>query len=196
MNIFLPPAPHSANFFDTVRGRLNDLPTEALNYPGYGGEPRASEATIETYAAALSPKIPKGTPLVGFHTGCLVATEIALQKPGVGQLILVDVPFFDLPTRKRHAAGLDPDDPAQDAFRAAFAYATGEAMHRLDHPVTMVATNSPLLEPTRRAASLVENCRLLTRPDIDKPAFESEALAGLLRELLSDNSQSPADGRS
>ena len=189
MILFLPPAPHTGAFFDTVRARL-DLPSEAANYPGYGDIPPTAP-TVAAYAQSLLPQ-PLGTRLVGFHTGCLVALEMALQDSRLGELILVDIPVFTQALRAEHAAALDPDDPAQDAFRAAFAYDIDAALATIRHPVTCVATDGPLFEPTRRAASIIKNCRLVEARHIARPAFESPAMADLLADLLSDNSQAPA----
>ena len=192
MILFLPPAPHTGAFFDTVRGRLSDLATEAATYPGYGGVP-ATAPTIEAYAASLLPQ-PLGTALVGFHTGCLVALEMALREPSLGQIVLVDVPLLTAARRAEYAGRLDPDDPAQDAFRAAFAHDTDRALATLDHPATLVATDSSLFEPTRRAASIVRDCGLVEARHISKPAFESAAMAELLRGILSDISQEAPPG--
>ena len=188
MILFLPPAPHTGAFFDTVRDRL-DLASEAATYPGYGEVPPVAP-TIAAYAQSLLPQ-PLGTRLVGFHTGCLVALEMALQDSSLGELVLVDIPFFTRAQRADYAAGLDPDDPTRDAFRAAFAYDIDVALASTRHPVTAVATDSSLFEPTRRAASILPDCRLVEARHIAKPAFESLAMAELLRDILSDNSQAP-----
>ena len=189
MILFLPPAPYTGAFFDTVRERL-DLLSEAATYPGYGGLPPTAP-TIAAYAQSLLPQ-PLGTRLVGFHTGCLVALEMAMQDSSLGELILVDIPFFTQAQRAEYAAGLDPDDPEKAAFRAAFAYDTDGALAMSSHPITFVATDSTLFEPTRRAASIVQGCKLVEARHISKPAFDSEAMADLLRDILSDNSQVPA----
>ena len=193
MILFLPPAPHTGSFFDTVRKRL-DMPSKAATYPGYGGLPPTAP-TIAAYAQSLLPQ-PLGTRLVGFHTGCLVALEMAMQDSSFGELILVDIPFFTQVQRAEYSAGLDPDDPEQAAFRAAFAYDIDGALAMAAHPITFVATDSSLFEPTRRAASIVQGCKLVEARHIGKPAFEGEAMAELLQELLGgvppDNSQVPA----
>ena len=184
--LFLPPAPHTGAFFDAVRGRL-DMLSEAATYPGYGDIPPTSP-TIAAYAESLLPQ-PLGTRLVGFHTGCLVALEMALQDSSLGELILIDIPFFTPTQRTEYAAGLDPNDPTRHAFRAAFAYDIDSALASVAHPATCVATDSALFEPTRRAASIIKGCRLIEARHITKPAFEGESMADLLRDILSDNSQ-------
>jgi len=183
MILFLPPAPHTGAFFDGLRGALPDLVTEAATYPGYGDIP-AGDVSIEAYAASLLPQA-ANTVIVGFHTGCLVAIEIALQLPDVGPLILVDIPYFDEATKARYMAGLDADNPKHDAFRAAFSYDMQNAFKKLSHKITCVATDSSLFEPTIRAAGEINNSRLIERRDIVKPAFESAAMAELIRTLAS-----------
>jgi len=181
MILFLPPAPHTGAFFDSIRTALSDLDTEAATYPGYGAVP-ATTASVKAYAASLLPQA-AGTTLVGFHTGCLIAIEMALQAPDIGPLILVDVPYFDEETKTNYAAGLEADNPQHDAFRAAFAYDASGALARLSHEVTCVATESTLFAPTLKAAGEIKNSTLIERRDITKPAFESAAMAELIRTL-------------
>lgn len=72
------------------------------DYPGYGGSDRwPGEASVERYAEAMllcldALPVSAKVDLLGFHTGCLVGPEMALQTPGrVRRLVLVDVPYFD-----------------------------------------------------------------------------------------------------
>jgi len=181
MILFLPPAPHTGAFFDDIRSALSNMETEAATYPGYGDVP-AGVVSIEAYAASLLPQ-DGNTILVGFHTGCLVAIEMALQANNIGPLILVDVPYFDEETKTKYATGLDADNPEQDAFRAAFAYDVQSVLKCLSHDVTCVATESNLFEPTVKAAGEIKNSLLMERRDIVKPAFESAAMAELIRML-------------
>lgn len=180
MMLFLPPAPHSGEFFDSIRAALSDLDTKAATYPGYGDRPK-TEVSIEAYATSLLPQT-DGTTLVGFHTGCLVAIDMALQANNLGSLILIDIPFFDEAARKKHAAGLDPDNDKHDAFRAAFDYDTEQALSRLSHSVICVATQSSLYAATEMAAAKIDGSQFIPRSDITKPAFENEGMAKLLRE--------------
>ncbi|MBC6402447.1 MAG: hypothetical protein GDA39_08700 [Hyphomonadaceae bacterium] len=184
MIVFLPPAPHTGAFFDSVRKRLPEFVSGAATYAGYGNRPR-TRVSIEAYAEQLLPVEP-GTTLLGFHTGCLVALEMAARQADVGKPVLVDIPFFDEATREKYAAGLDPDDPTQDAFRAAFAYDAETALARCRHEVTVIATQSSLFEPTVKAAEILKHAHLITREDIEKPVFESKAMAALLREIFLD----------
>jgi len=179
MMLFLPPAPHTGAFFDEFRAGFTGLETCAGTYPGYGAVP-ASAATIEGYAASLLPQ--DGTNIIGFHTGCLVAMEMALQSPKVGKLLLIDIPYFDAATKAKHEAGLDPDNPKHDAFRAAFAYDADAALANLSHDVTCVATDSSLFDPTVKAAGRIKNAHLIERRDIIKPAFEGGEMAAFIRD--------------
>ena len=188
MILFLPPAPHTGAFFDSVRAQLSGVQTEAATYPGYGDEPEIPNPSIEGYAAALLP-IADSTHLVGFHTGCLVALEIARRQENIGSITLIDVPYFDAATISKYLCEMNPEDSKQAAFFAAFDYDVGHALQAYSRELTVIATNSFLLEPTRRAARKLKRARFMERPDISKPAFEQPAMAELLSSLFLDNSQ-------
>lgn len=180
--LFLPPAPHTGAFFDAVRASLTGIETVAATYPGYG-DIRRSVVSIPAYGAAL---LKEGVPpvLIGFHTGCLVALEMAAQSREDLRLILIDIPYFDADTKTRYAAKLDPNDPKMDAFRAAFAYDADSAFVANTSKVTVIATQSSLFEPTVKAASLTPNCHLIERRDIEKPAMDNPAMSALLNGLI------------
>jgi thioesterase domain-containing protein len=182
MILLLPPAPHTGAFFDTIRAKL-DRPSEAATYPGYGDAPAIPNPSIKSYAQSLLPRRP-GTTLIGFHTGCLVAIEMTAQDPKLGQLILVDIPLFTPEKRSELAVSMDADDPTKAAFHAAFAYDIDTALTRLDHPTTVIATDSMLFEPTQTASNLIPNATFLPAHHITKPAFERDAMASLLRDHL------------
>ena len=188
MILFLPPAPHTGAFFDNIRQALSPLETGAETYPGYGDVPTSAQPSIESYATSLLPQ-PSRTQLVGFHTGCLVALEMAYRQPDLGPLTLVDIPFFDETTKAKHRARLDSDNQAHAAFFAAFDYDLEEALKRCRHDVTVIATDSLLFDPTLKAVSLLRSANLITAQDIAKPAFEHPAMADHLRTLYVDNSQ-------
>lgn len=98
----LHPAPYSGIYFETVMPLLaHDYRLIAPDYPGYGGSaPRGSLPAIEDYASAMWSLLDETARearvhILGFHTGCLVAVEMALQRPsGTDGLVLVDVPYF------------------------------------------------------------------------------------------------------
>ena len=188
MILFLPPAPHTGAFFDTIRAQLSGFETEAATYPGYGRQPRISEPSIAGYAQSLLPAAPHSH-LVGFHTGCLVALDMARRDRGVSGLTLIDVPYFDEPTKAKHRSGLDVENPLHAAFFAAFDYDLDRALRTCRHPVTIIATHSSLLEPTREAAQILKHANYIERKDISKPAFEQTEMADLLSLIFFDNSQ-------
>ncbi len=102
--ICLHPAPSSGLYLETLMSELalRGVRAAAPDYPGYGGSDAGPPApSIADYAAAVwavadavSPN--RAVDFMGFHTGCLVACEAALQVPDrSGRLALIDVPFFE-----------------------------------------------------------------------------------------------------
>jgi pimeloyl-ACP methyl ester carboxylesterase len=72
----------------------------ALDTPGYGGSdgPEAPVA-FERYAEAIGDAIARldagPVDLFGYHTGALIATELAVRRPALARrLVLIGVPFF------------------------------------------------------------------------------------------------------
>ena len=96
----LHPAPYSGAYFTTVMPLLNNgRDVIALDYPGYGGSDATDgDLSIELIAAAIGAFInneQQPLDLLGFHTGCLVAVELARgTSAGIRRIILCDVPFF------------------------------------------------------------------------------------------------------
>lgn len=188
MILFLPPAPHTGKFFEYIRRELSELETEAATYPGYGASSPIAEPSIKNYASALLPQ-PSGTRLIGFHTGCLVALEMAYQQSSIGSLILIDIPFFDDAAKTKHRSNLDAANPAHAAFFAAFNYDLETALKRCSHDVSVIATGSSLFDLTLKASSLLSSKKIIRAQDITKPAFEHASMAKHLTGLLVDNSQ-------
>lgn len=104
--IFLPPAPHTGAYFDSLSPYLDGVRMMAFDYPGYGGSDRIMEPSIQAYAASIAPHVPDDAVLVGFHTGNLAAAEIA-RLTDVSGVIMIDIPWFDRQARDRYAAKLD-----------------------------------------------------------------------------------------
>ncbi len=100
--VCLPPSPFSSVAYHTIAPLLvDDHPVIAIDYPGYGNSQASPQAPkIFDYAAAAAAVIrtlPGEQPanLLGFHTGCLVAVETALQAPEqVNHVVMTDSPFF------------------------------------------------------------------------------------------------------
>ena len=105
--VCLHPAPSSGMYFTTVMPLLNaGRRIVAPDYPGYGSSDSLdSEPGITDYASAMmcvTEDAGGGEPVdvLGFHTGCLVAAEMALAVPDkIGRLVLCDVPYFDRQTQ-------------------------------------------------------------------------------------------------
>jgi len=96
----LHPAPSSGLYFTTAMPLLNrQRRVIAPDYPGYGGSDPIDDPSIGSYAAAVAECIDvlglADFDLFGFHTGCLVAVELALAgSVPIGKLVLCDVPYF------------------------------------------------------------------------------------------------------
>lgn len=105
----LHPAPSSGLYFATIMPMLNaGRQVLAPDYPGYGGSDALAEApTISDYACAMldlldAMSLDGNVDVLGFHTGCLVGAEMALEKPGrIRRLLLCDVPYFDTAQRNK-----------------------------------------------------------------------------------------------
>lgn len=101
----LHPAPYSGEYFRTALPALSaGREVIAPDCPGYGRSwiPSAPPS-IADYAAVLLDALPSESPidLMGFHSGGLVAAEIARAAPErVRRLVLVDAPCFDRDTRE------------------------------------------------------------------------------------------------
>lgn len=100
--VCLHPAPSSGLYFTTVQPMLaKNRHVSSPDYPGYGGSDRQPEPlTIARYADAVVETIGflsfnQSVDLLGFHTGCLVAAEIANSSPDwVRRVVMCDVPYF------------------------------------------------------------------------------------------------------
>ncbi len=222
--ICLHPAPFSGLAFtaimpDLAQGRRAIAP----DFPGHGGsDPHRSDATISDYAQAMLSVVEalssdRPVDLLGFHTGCLVACEMALQSPSaIRSLVLIDVPAFDVETRNEHlasssappefTASLESLAPAWErgitrriesqgiarsfemfveqlrhgeamnaGFHAGFSYDVEARLESLTHPATIIATQSMLLDASRRAASLIPNAALVERTDITRAVLDEAA---------------------
>lgn len=111
--VLLHPMPYSGLYFTTIMPYLENRHTIAPDYPGCGqSDALASMPTIEDYASAVLDALDNlgvqgKYDFLGFHTGCLVASEIAVSAPErVSSLILIDIPYFDDQQRRQHLASL------------------------------------------------------------------------------------------
>ena len=94
--ILCPQAPQTARSFDLAIPELlkHGIRGIAIDTPGFGmSDAPDFVPTIEDYAKAIPPVLDQlglmKVDILGHHTGCLIATEVALQFPGrVGNLIM------------------------------------------------------------------------------------------------------------
>ena len=108
----LHPAPFSGLAYTTIMPYLaRNRRVIAPDYPGYGGsDPFKENPAISEYAAAMFAVVDdlsggSRIDLTGFHTGNLVAGEMAITMPErLRKLALVDVPAFDAETSAKYRA--------------------------------------------------------------------------------------------
>lgn len=228
----LHPAPFSGLAFTSIMPFLaQNRRVIAPDFPGYGGsdsfklEPSIREYSKAMMAVVEDLSLEAPVDVTGFHTGNMVAIEMALENPGrVRKMALVDVPAFDPETRSKFlpTAGkpfeITPDlkclEAAWDvgmtkrlesqgpdrsfemfveqlrhgtgknaAFHAAFSYDVEGRLPLVSSSALILASQSGLLEASRRAATLIPSAKLIERLDI-KRAVLDEAAAETATEIL------------
>ena len=102
--VCLHPFPYSGGFFETIAPLLGaGRPVCAPDCPGFGGSdppPRmlSMEEIATTMHEALADcrdRLTVPFDLLGFHSGCLLAVEMARLKPDrIRKMALIDVPYF------------------------------------------------------------------------------------------------------
>lgn len=131
--VCLHPAPSSGLYFHTAMPMLNTgRRVIAPDYPGYGGSDALPEPpSISDYAQAILELINNldinvPVDVLGFHTGCLVGSEMAIQNPGaIRRLVLCDVPYFSADARKalyEKMAAPTPISAELESIRAAWTF--------------------------------------------------------------------------
>ncbi|GAB5480405.1 MAG: hypothetical protein Pars92KO_01620 [Parasphingorhabdus sp.] len=126
------PTPYSSDYFlKFMRRMASDRTVIAIDTPGYGDSDRPKELqSINGYAESAATVLKamgyggkKGQPvdLLGYHTGTLIATELAIQHPGlVRRLVLPGLPFFTGAERKKaYQANAKPEQVASDGSHLA-----------------------------------------------------------------------------
>jgi len=104
------PAPFSSIAYANILPHLaQHRRVIAPDYPGQGGSDGGSASpSIEDYAASMLAVIDDLSGMsevyaTGFHSGCLVAVEVALQRAlAIKRVVLVDVPAFEPETRAKY----------------------------------------------------------------------------------------------
>lgn len=195
----------------------------APDYPGQGGSDGDSlTPSIEDYAASMLAIVQDLSEsgqiaVTGFHSGSLVATELALQDADrIQKNVLVDVPAFDRAAREKYLPILGkPFDLSADlesmakawetavtkrtetqplsrslemfadlvgngarmnaTFHAAFTYDVEAKLSSLSAETIVIASQSSLLEASRRAADLIPNCELIEVPEITRSVLDENA---------------------
>lgn len=114
--VCLHPVPSSGLYFTTAMPMLNDgRRVIAPDYPGYGGSDELTDdASIAAYAKATLQAVAADEPIdiLGFHTGCLVAVEMALRAPtSIRRLVLCDIPYFTGETQQQLAGKMSTPMP-------------------------------------------------------------------------------------
>jgi len=127
--VCLPPVPYGGRFFDSF-AQAYDASVWSADLPGYGfSDALAEPPTVGGYTDAMTPLLnAPGQPvwLAGFHSGALVAMEMANRYPEqVRGLVLVDVPVFSGPEMADLRASLtnppqylEQEDPMNGLFKA------------------------------------------------------------------------------
>ena len=127
--VCLPPVPYGGRFFDSY-AQAYDGPVWSADLPGYGfSDALADLPTVGGYTDAMTPLLnapDQPVWLAGFHSGALVAMEMANQYPqNVRGLVLVDVPVFSGPDMADLRASLtnppgylEQEDPMNGLFKS------------------------------------------------------------------------------
>lgn len=99
--VCLHPAPYSGLYFTTLMPLLG-REVIAPDYPGYGGSTRLSAPPlISDYADVMleccdALGMDGPADLFGFHSGCLVASDMAIAAPSrFSKVVLCDIPYFE-----------------------------------------------------------------------------------------------------
>jgi len=192
--VCLHPAPFDGSYYTEFAALLGEqLPVIAPDYPGYGESTSpAQPPRIDDYASLLIEALDRFAPgqtfnLLGFHTGCLIGCEMALQSPAIHKLVLIDAPCF-APDEQidRYAADFNADDASTWGFGAAFSYPCMQRLPQVANPALIFATGSNLNAATHHAAGLLANSRLEDCPDVGRPALRNGGpyFAGLIADFL------------
>ncbi len=107
--VMLHPSPYSGAYYADLMGVLSqDRQTIAIDTPGFGASAAPpAPVELEDYARAMAQALEAldlpatGVDVLGFHTGAMIAVELALRRPDqVRRLVLAGLPFYDAEARE------------------------------------------------------------------------------------------------
>lgn len=230
------PAPLSGLAFQNIAPLLaKGRRVIAPDYPGYGGSDALGRMpAIDDYAASMAGLIAElsgaaPADMLGFHTGCLVAAQLALLRPAmVRKACLIDVPAMDAETSAKmvanFATGFAPEasletlakpwegtfvkriatqgtaqalglfaeqlragEGMNEAFHAAFSWAWQDKFPQLETDVMVLASQSGLLEGSRRAGAAIPGAQLVEMLEVTRSVLDEAApiTAKYVEEFLS-----------
>jgi pimeloyl-ACP methyl ester carboxylesterase len=124
------PNPYSGNYYRLFMEALgSDRTMLALDYPGIGqSDTYPGELDMSTLAEIMADSLtslgwgPEGAgpvDLCGYHTGTMLATELAITHPElVRRIILMGIPYYDAAGRQERFDRLGQVKPWPDSFAA------------------------------------------------------------------------------
>ena len=186
--VCLHPAPSSGLYFETALPMLNDgRRVIAPDYPGYGGsDPLPEMPSIGDYARAMLEcledlSITDPVDLLGFHTGCLVAVEMTMQKPSAAhRLVLCDVPHFTPEVRKsllEKMAVPTPIGAELESIQSAWTFNVEKRIKDVPLPRTMELLAEQLRAPARDHYGFAAAFSYASEEALEKIAVETTVLA-------------------
>ena len=124
------PNPYSGNYYRLFMEQLgSDRPMLALDYPGIGqSDTYPGELDMSKLAEIMATSLlslgwgPDGggqVDLCGYHTGTMLATELAITHPElVRRIVLMGIPYYDAAGRQERFDRLGQVKPWPDSFAA------------------------------------------------------------------------------
>lgn len=126
--VCLPPNPMAGRYFRVFMAELGrDRIMIAPDYPGVGdSDPPDSPPDLAGYAGAIADVLDalgfggserRKVDVCGYHTGAMVAIELAITRPDlVNKLVLAGVPFYTGAERQREYDETVVEDPLEEDF--------------------------------------------------------------------------------
>ncbi|MFN6933575.1 MAG: alpha/beta fold hydrolase [Tsuneonella sp.] len=119
--VLLHQTPLSGRMFERIMPALaHDRLVVAVDTPGYGESDRPAERPSlagygDAILAALRPRFGRRFDLMGYHTGAVIAADLAARTSAVRRLVLVSFPLFGSERRATLLAQLAaPEEPYAD----------------------------------------------------------------------------------